>query len=306
MKTSQHRHLKASVLVLSSLSALATAQQVPGSAQVVPAQQNIQATPLGADVKVPKKLNVIGPYPQQWQVPKFTYQINVKENQPLPKPPPGCEWKAPVYSPANGSGTVLSGDVIDVKVTNELVCGPVDPYCAATQVRTTLTLGPASIWKDAAGAPRATIASAVGGWAYAQPGADWVGQNTNPASTGVPWNSEIPFCMCPGSTAKADVNNFRVDNSGKLYFDAPFPATNVVIVAPASPPSFSPGPNALSGSQSITATMVSPHSQHKLVMATEDIGAQYSGFTMLGTLVLSKGYFGKCKTATGGGGSQTQ
>ncbi len=295
MKTSQKRHIKASVLVLSSLSALAVAQSIPP-----------------ANVVVQKDLAVQGPVPANWS-PTMTYQIDVKEN--LPTPPQGCTWKTPVYSPANGSGTVLSGDVLNVKVINELDCNP--NLCKPT----TLKLGPASIWKvpPADTTPRATINynsvgvsslwatpdqsvapnTSVTQWTSSNGGPfnnEWVGRDAAAYADGTPWTSEIPFCMCPNSKATATAASLRADNSATLYFDT---LTLPNTVADATPPLATSwyGNAGKSGSKTISTV---PTSTHKLVMAVGDIAANnatgvVTGFTVQGTLELSNGYIGACK-----------
>ncbi len=283
MKTSQPRHLKASALVLASLSALAVAQPVP---TIPPAKVHIDKV-------------IVGTLPHGY-TPTFSYDVKVTEL--LPPAPPNCAWNPPAYSPTNSTVAVNSGGQPGtVVVKNLLVCHQSQACAAVPPSLPPIKLSLAASWLTAPVTPypspatRVHVTAGPPMWASGsiEPG-EWVGITANGSGPFVTYDTEIPFCLCNGGSAYAKVYNYRSDNEGELFFDTP---PSFLVPATGSTSYLSSG----SGSSGSPAP-VSSLGQHRLISRVRNSQTppsnSYSnrtGFAMQGDLIIKQGYLGVCK-----------
>ena len=299
MKTSHLRPLRATVLVLSSISMLSFAQTLPGLGNpvIVGGAAVYKGDPLDANVKIDKVLEIQGPPPAGW-VPTFQFQVGVKEV--LPPAPQGCQWKPVTYNPPSGNTSVASGQNATVQVKNVLVCE--DEFCAHAKPLS-INLGLAASWyKPGSNASihMTHVTSPPAAWATkAGPGSlpfaalgEWVGTNSSGAPSGGNASAEIPFCLCGNSTARADVKGLKADNHAVLRFDLPT-GPIVVETTPQDPSSFLPSKSHINGLGSVpnSTTVPTTHTLHANVANI----SKWTGFSMGGTLSINKGYLGACK-----------
>jgi hypothetical protein len=276
-------------LVVSSLSVLAYAQILPGLGNpvIIDSAAQYKGDPLDANVKIDKVLVIRGKPPVGWTPPKFDFQVNVREN--LPPAPQGCKWQAPVYTPSTATTNVTSGQAGVVQVKNVLDCE--DRWCAAAPAETKIDLT-SPTWL-AGNTPRPKVTTNVAGWATPtstpkSTSGPWFGLNANGSGGSGTYTSEIPFCLCPGSTATADVRGLRGDNQAKVVFD-----TSTLVAQTSDTYNFGPFRDGASGTNGITNGS-SLAQNHALKVDVNNNGGE-TGYSMTGTLLLKKGYLGACK-----------
>jgi hypothetical protein len=291
MKTSHLGSLRATVVVLSSVSALSFAQTLPGRGNIDGTAAIYQGDRLDANVKIDKVLEIQGQPPAGW-VPKFEFQVGVKEN--LPPAPQGCRWQSPVYAPPSGTTTVHSGENGVVQVKNVLVCE--DKFCAEAK-NIDVDLGKAINWlRTPSGPPMALVSPPPVGWAkpgtpptgqFASSG-EWAGLNSNGSGPVGTYTAQIPFCLCGDpSTARTTIGDLRGDNQVKVAFEI-----GTTHAQTSDTYNFGPFRHDVNGGGSITGG--SGPSNHALI-ATVTNNELVTGFSMKGTLSIRKGYLGSCK-----------
>ena len=234
-----------------------------------------------ADVKINKQLVIVGQPPVGYN-PQFSFNVGVTENA-LPDPPNGCTWDKPTYQPAGGNTTVATGATAQITVVNRLVCPPPPPSVIACQKAgpVSVSLLGAATWNNPGS--YANVSPLIPGWKPNSSVVKWVGKNVTGGSAGPnPYESIITFCLCGDAKATADVNNYIADNKADIKFDA-MPA----FLNAAPRPAFSGG---TSGSGSVAGA-----GTHKLRNTVSNATGP-TGWTMNGTLAISKGYLGACVT----------
>lgn len=295
MKSSHRRHARTTALVLSTMSMLSFAQILPGLGNpvFVDGATVYKGDPLDANVKIDKVLEIQGQPPAGW-VPKFDFQVGVREV--LPQAPERCQWKPVTYNPPSGNTSVASGQNTTVQVKNVLVCE--DKFCAEAKPLN-INLGVATSWYKPGSYPTAMthVTSPPGAWAkqtgtgstpFAALG-EWVSINSSGAPSGGNASAEIPFCLCGNSTARADVKGLKADNHADLRFDSNTPFLTTAIPGQ-DPSSFLASKPYISG----PSTVITTPTTHTLHANVSNISS-WTGFSMAGTLSISKGYLGACK-----------
>lgn len=240
------------------------------------AQNEERVRPLQADVKINKQLQITGQLPPGYTPPQFTFEVKVTENT-LPPAPEGCKWEAPAYQPPGGNTTATTGGAAQVTVVNRLVCPPPPPIACQKAGAVNVSLLGAAPWNNPGNF--ANVSPLIPGWSTSGT-VKWVGQNTSGSQSGAAqYPADITFCLCEGAKAMADVKDYIADNSASIGFDSG------TFLAAAPHPAFSGG---TSGSGSVSGT-----GTHKLRNTVTNNGGP-TGWTMNGTLAISKGYLGAC------------
>lgn len=270
-------------LILSSLSVLAYAQLLPGLGNpvIIDNVPHYKGDPLDANLKIDKVLVVQGKPPAGW-TPKFEFQVNVREN--LPPAPQGCKWQTPVYTPPTGTTNVASGQAGVVQVKNVLVCWPA---CEGTKL--SADLKGVSKWLISGAAP-APVTPVPSIFVPNGPNTEWV-QKQGAVANMSNYKGAIDFCLCPDQRAKANVNNYRSDDVGKLSFS--YNSSPALLQAGSQ---WASGANAGPAGSGVLTTVNNTNAPMTVSLVSSlDQGTGPHGWTMTGQLEVDKGYWSACK-----------